>query len=163
MAAVQLANVRYPHEAIIDEILIDPSVSQAELAARFKYSQTWMSIIMNSDAFKQRLAERKVELIDPKITASIEDRLNAVAKRSLDRIMERLDSSASLIKDADLIGMAKLGVGDLNARGPKAPTQQNLYVVNIPSPAPNSVEWLKTSQGGPMTSAPDIIENGNSQ
>lgn len=161
MAEMQLQNVRYMHEAMIDEILIDPSISQKEIAQRFKYTETWVSVVMNSDSFKNRLAERKVELVDPKITASIEDRLDAIGKRSLDRIMDRLDSSASLIKDADLIGMAKLGVGDRNMRGPKTPMQQNLYVVNIPPQAASSAEWLKTSQGGPMTSAPKLtIENG---
>lgn len=137
-----LQKVRFTHDAIIDEILINPSVSQNELSRMFGFkSPAWMSIVVNSDAFKERLAERKAELIDPAIRSSIQERLDAVARGSLDRIMARLDSP-NPIKDADLVAMAKLGVGDKNNRL-AAPTQQNnLYVIQAPLPAKDSAAWL---------------------
>lgn len=149
----EIANVRYPHEAIIDEILINPSVSQGELSARFGYTQGWMSIIINSDAFQERLAQRKGELIDPKITASIEERLDAVARRSLDKIIERLDMNAP-IKTGELIDMAKLGVGSRHQQ-PSA-VQNNLYVMNIPAPAKSAEEWLSSSTRRP----PPLVVEG---
>ena len=158
MAAVQIQETRYTHEAIIDEILVNPSDSQGELAKRFKYTETWISIIMNSAAFKERLAERKAQLVDPKLIASIEDRLDGVARRALDKIIDRLDNSAASIKNNELAAFAKLAIGDRNIRGTSVP-QQNLYVVNIPSPAVSATEWVKSAQGNPMTSAPLIIDN----
>jgi hypothetical protein len=139
-----IKRVRFTHDAVIDEILMDPAVSQGDLAKMFGFTQAWMSIIVNSDAFKERLAERKGELVDPAIRASIAERLDAVAKRSLDKIMERLDSPASgAIKNADLVAMARLGVGDKNTRTPGPALQQNnLYVVALPSPANNSADWV---------------------
>ena len=158
----EIANVKYYHDAIIDEILVNPSISQGELAKAFGYSQTWVSIIVNSDAFKERLADRKGELIDPKLKASIEERLNGVAKKALDRIIDRLDNTAGMIKDGDLIQMAKLGVGDRNMTKSAPPVQQNLYVVNLPPPARNAVEWAQTVQGGPLASGPIIdVETRN--
>jgi hypothetical protein len=136
-----LARVRYTHDAVIDEILINPAVSQGDLAKQFGFTQAWMSIVINSDAFQNRLAERKGELIDPKIRASIQERLDAVARRSMDRIMERLDGPGA-IKDGDLVAMAKLGIGDRNNRVAAPVTQNNLYVVALPAPAPNAQAWL---------------------
>jgi hypothetical protein len=142
----KITRVRYTHDAVIDEILINPAVAQKDLAVMFGLTQTTMSIIVNSDAFKNRLAERKAELIDPAITASIQERLDAVARRSLDRIMERLDSPGA-IKDTDLVSMAKLGVGDKNNRVAQPQVQTNLYVVALPAPAPNAQVWLDNSSG----------------
>lgn len=150
----QIAKVRYTHDAVIDEILMNSAISQGDLAKQFGFTQSWMSIVINSDAFQNRLAERKAELVDPAIRASIQERLDAIAKRSMDRIMERLDSLGH-IKDADLVSMAKLGIGDKNNRTQAPQTQNNLYVVALPAPAPNAQAWLdnrsdKTALRAPM-------------
>jgi hypothetical protein len=136
-----LGKVRYTHDAIIDEILLDPSISQNELCARFGYGVAWMSIIINSDAFKERLAERKGELIDPVIRASIEEKASAAANRALDRLIDRLDGpNPGAIKTQDLVSIAKLVVAPKTAAPP--PQTQNLYVVQLPAPAPDSQSWL---------------------
>jgi len=155
-----LKKVHYSHDAIIDEILLRPDVTQRELSRIFGFTEAWMSIIVNSDAFKYRLAERKAEIVDPVIKASIEDRLRAVAERSLDRIMERLDGpAAGAIKNADLASFAKVGLGNRFDKTP-APAQltNNLYVVNLPPPAASTEAWLaNSSQRAP---AQEVIENG---
>ena len=150
MGEVQIAKVRYTHDAIIDEILVDPSISQNELAKRFGFTAAWMSIIVNSDAFQNRLAERKGELIDPKITASIEQRLESLAKFSLDRLLERVESAVPL-KPMELVAMAKLGAGDRANRPAGPPASTNLYVVNLPPVAQNSSEWLSSARRPPTT------------
>ena len=141
----EIAKVRYTHDAVIDEILANPSVSQGELSARFGFTQAWMSIIINSDAFKERLAERKGELVDPKIAASIAERLDAVARRSLDKLLEKLDSPLNL-KPLELVAMAKLGVGDIALHRTPA-VQNNLYVVHMPPPATSASKWLADRSG----------------
>lgn len=148
MAATQIKKVRYTTDAVIDVILTNPSVSQGELAEMFGYTQTWISIIINSDAFKNRLAERKGQLIDPQITASVEERLEALGKASLDRLLDRVNSSVPL-KPLELVAMAKLGVGN-RADKPVAPQQQNnLYVLSMPAPAASSKEWLSQARRPP--------------
>lgn len=148
MAATQIKKVRYTTDAVIDVILTNPAVSQGELAEMFGYTQTWISIIINSDAFKNRLAERKGQLIDPQITASVEERLEALGKASLDRLLDRVNSSVPL-KPLELVAMAKLGVGN-RADKPVAPQQQNnLYVLSMPAPAASSKEWLSQARRHP--------------
>lgn len=160
MGEVQIAKVRYTHDAIIDEILVDPSISQNELAKRFGFTAAWMSIIVNSDAFQNRLAERKGELIDPKITASIEQRLESLAKFSLDRLLERVESSVPL-KPMELVAMAKLGAGDRANRPAGPPVSTNLYVVNLPPVAQNSSEWLSSARRPPgVSQIPQKVDGG---
>jgi hypothetical protein len=154
-----IQKVRFTHDAVIDEIMLRPAVSQGELARMFGYTEAWLSIIINSDAFKFRLAERKAEIVDPVIKATIEERLRAVAERSLDRIMERLDGpSAGAIKNADLAAFAKVGLGNRFDKVP-APIQStnNLYVVNLPPPAQSTEKWLESSSRFAKNT---VIENG---
>lgn len=153
MAAI--ASVRYTHDAIIDKILLDPAISQNALARMFGFTATWVSIMVNSDAFKNRLAERKAELSDPVLVATINERLDAVAKRSLDKLIERLDRPGDALATRDLIGIAKLGVGDKNTRPAGPVVQTNLYVLSIPAPAQNSKEWL-SNVSSPKNNPPGL-------
>jgi hypothetical protein len=153
MPAIQ--TVRYTHDAIIDEILLFPSISQGELSRRFGYTQAWISIIVNSDAFKERLAERKGELIDPKITATIEERLDSVARVALDKLMDKLEAPGPQ-KIQDLVAAAKLGVGDRNLTKVNPSIQNNLYVVHLPTPAETTKSWLESAQGRKLPLVTDI-------
>ena len=154
-----LQKVRYTHEALIDVIIANPAISQRDLAKHFGFTEGWMSIIINSDAFQTRLAERKGALVDPKILASIEDRLEALGKRSLDKLLERVDNGTP-ISNGDLVRMAALGSGDRNKRPEKAAVENNLYVVNLPPPAPNADAWLATASRKPPGYS-QVIENGD--
>lgn len=158
MAAVSIQKLRYTHDACIDEILLNPAISQNELARMFGYSATWMSIVINSGAFQERLAERKALMTDPAIIASINERLDALAKRSLDKLIERMDSPTAQVKTMELVAIAKLGVGDKNTRpaGPQV-QQNNLYVVSLPAPAQNAEAWI-AGRSNPR-GVSEIIEN----
>jgi hypothetical protein len=91
--------VRYTHDALIDEVIKNPAVSQNELAAVFGYTSSWISTIMTSDAWLARLAERRAELVDPAIAASIEHRFRAMCSRTLAVLEEKLNRPAVEIPD----------------------------------------------------------------
>lgn len=146
----EIAKVRYTHDAIIDEIIAFPAISQGELARKFGFTQSWMSIIINSDSFQYRLAERKTELVDPKIRASVEARLEQLAKGALDRLLERLDTNQPF-SNSDLLAAAKLGTGDRNQTRALPPQTVNNYVVHLPPPAADKKSWLATSSRGDIT------------
>lgn len=154
----EIARVRYTHDAVIDEILMNPAISQNELAKHFGFSASWMSIVINSDAFQERLEERKAELVDPKLRSTITERLDAIAKRSLEKIMDRLDNPGAQIKTMELVAIAKLGVGDKNTR-PAGPQQQNnLYVVTLPAPAQDAKSWIANRSDPRGVSDANVIE-----
>ncbi len=86
-----------------------------------------------------RLAERKAELVDPAIVASIEKRLEGLARLSMGIVIEKLEASRSpaLAMEALELSMKSLGYG---AKMPQAP-QQNNFVVVLPAKAADSASW----------------------
>jgi hypothetical protein len=113
-----VAKLRYSHEAMIDLIVANPWVSQGELAATFGYTQAWVSLVMSSDAFKERLSARKAELVDPTIAATLNERWAAVEKRSLEVLAEKLSQPISAVPEALALRAAELGA---KVRGVGAP------------------------------------------
>lgn len=120
MAGIQ--RVSYTHDAMIDLIVARPAISNQELAAHFGYTAAWCSMIKSSDAFKARLAARRSELVDPTITASIEDRIRAVTERSLEIIADKLSAPAAMVPDALVMRAAEFGAKSLGiGREPPPP------------------------------------------
>lgn len=98
-----LKKLTYKHEAMVDLILQEPTVSYKELAEIFGLSEGWIQRVACSDAFQSRLAERKAQLIDPIISRSLNERLRGVTVRAIDIINDKLsgdDASAAYAIDA---------------------------------------------------------------
>lgn len=106
----QLKRLTYTHDAMIDLILQEPTVTHEELAEVFSYSKNWISRVVNSDAFIARLAERKSQLIDPQIARSLNERLSGVAIQSLDIISSKLNAEQSASFALDALGLATAGM-----------------------------------------------------
>lgn len=101
----------YTHDAVIDLILHEPTVTQKELAEIFDKSPAWVSRVLAADSFQARIAERKSQLIDPQIAQSLNERLKGVTIQSLEIISEKLDSAdASAQYAIDALGMAQRGL-----------------------------------------------------
>ena len=107
----QLKRPNYTHDAMIDLILQDPTVSVRELAEIFAYSPGWISTILASDSFVCRLDARRSKLIDPIIARSIAERMRSVAIRSMDIIEERLAAEPSAALALSALELATTGLG----------------------------------------------------
>ena len=138
MPAIQ--SVRYTHDGMIDLIIAAPMISQGDIARHFGYSEPWVSIVINSDAFQARLAQRKGELIDPRLVASIEERLMAIAQTAADvvhrEVVERKNPDYAL----KALSMSSSALG-LGAR--KEEVHNNTYVAVLPAKAGSSKQWLE--------------------
>ena len=147
-AAGAITRVKYSHDAMIDLIIARPAISQGELASHFGYTQPWVSRVMNSDAFQARLAERKTELIDPTITATMDEKLRALASKSLDVVLDKLHAtnSAELGLKAIELTTRALGYG---ARQQSVNLQQN-FVVALPPKAESEQAWAQAHSRGPV-------------
>lgn len=148
-AKAGIAKVRYTHDAMIDVILANPTVKQTELAEMFDRSNGWVSLIVQSDAFKARLAERKAELVDPLITASVENRLSAVAAKSLELIQEKLEQPLAnkMLSEDFVLQTAKMATAALGygARPQNTGQTTNVaVVVQVPPKAASAQEWANT-------------------
>lgn len=136
----RIKKTRYSHEAMIDVIVAEPTISQVELAARFNHRPAWISRIIGSDAFQAALAKRREELTDPFLVATIEERFRGLAMQSLDVISEKLEATKNTdiaLKALDISSKA-LGFG---ARSGQHNAVTNNFVVQLPSKAQNSSDW----------------------
>lgn len=91
--------IRYSHDALVDLIIAHPEATQNWLADQFGYTPAWVSTIITSDAFQSRLSERRKEIIDPSLIASVEHKFKAMCERSATVIMEKLNRKAEEIPD----------------------------------------------------------------
>lgn len=138
-AANSIARVKYTHDGFIDMLLENPAISQTAIANHFGYSGAWVSRVMNSDAFLARLAQRKSDIVDPTIAATLEEKFRTLASLSLDVVIDKL----STVKNPDTalkaleISSRALGYG---ARQANVNVQQN-FVVAMPTKVATPEEW----------------------
>ena len=149
-----IQRVKYSHDAMIDLIIVNPAISQGEIAKAFGYTEPWVSRIFGSDAFQARLAQRKGDLVDPTLVASVEERLRAVASRSLDLVMEKLENPKLCTLDQAMkaveVSTKALGYG---ARQTNVAVQTS-FVVAMPSVNPDANSWAEQHRGGVVVESP---------
>jgi len=118
----RLQKCSYTHDALIDLIISNPEMTQNHLAAHFGYTPPWISNILASDAFQEKMAARREEIIDPELKATIEERFRALVIRSLQVLQEKLN--APQVSDLVALRAAELGAKALGVGGHAAPKPQ---------------------------------------
>lgn len=118
-----IAKVSYTHDAFIDLVISTPTISQRELAAHFGYTEAWVSQIFCSDAFQERLAARKNEIVDPTLRLSTEERIKALLRRSLEVLEEKLHKPSAQVSDQLAIRAAEFGARSLGLGRQEAPRE----------------------------------------
>lgn len=152
-----LKKVSYTHDAMIDEIIANPGISEIELAELFGFSKAWVTRLICSDAFQARLALRKGELIDPKLAATAEERFRHGEMLALDIVAEKLE----VTKDAKLAMQFLNMTSKARAYGARAATPgvvNNNFVVALPPVAQSAEQWQKD-----VTNRTQRIERGDSE
>lgn len=151
-----IAKVGWTHDAIIDLIIAHPEFTQNELCERVGYTPGWMSRVINSDAFQNRLAGRRHELVDPVVTQGLNERMRAVSSRSADVILDALDqpnpSKAVALKALEISARA----AHYGAKVPRIAVQVN--VQNNPAGSRPLVGGGQTPAEGPVVTA--VVEEG---
>lgn len=157
MADVQIQKVRHSHEALIDLMLAKPRATQAELGAALGYTSVAIGIIMRSDAFRERLAQRRNETIDPVIRASFEQKLNALAEMSAEKLLQKAEHG--LLSNQELLSAARLGVESKASKYGARPAVIPLVVV--PGQIADPQAWAAQAAAAATAQfAGDTIEAG---
>lgn len=115
------------YEAIIDEKLANPRITNFELGEKLATSEQYISLIVNSDSFKAHFSARR-KAVSEAIDASIVNRLQLTADRALEIVSETLEKKRNTIPFAALADfthktLATLGYG---AQRPSAAVQVNV-------------------------------------
>jgi hypothetical protein len=130
---------RMAHDCIIDQILIDPAASYGTLAKRTGYSRNWISMVLQSDSFQAKLAQRQAAIIDPLILASIKERLFGAAGLALDIMTEKLEQTPSMDNAIAVFNatVKATGMGQQAA----TPVILNQYIARIPEKSLSAADW----------------------
>lgn len=127
-----------------DLLIANPAISQNAIAAHFGYTPGWVSQVINSDAFQAYLETRREELVNPVIMASVEEKLMALAKKSIDVLQEKLalEPKADTALKSLEVSTRALGYGAKD-RGADVNVQ---FVVALPPKAQNADTWLNAAK-----------------
>lgn len=85
----QPLKLSHTHVAIMDYMLANPSISIAQIAAHFGYTQGWVSFLINSDIFRAAIAEKQ-DIIFHETVLPLHKKMENVAHLALDRLAQRI-------------------------------------------------------------------------
>lgn len=143
----------FSYETLADTLILNPRISVKELSGLFGYTEGWLSIVMNSDAFKVVMQRRKGDLVDPILRATIEDHYKALAAKSCHVLIEKLNAPVHVIPDELALRAAALGAQMFKAAAP------------VPQAPDSSIDKLadrlialQQNMRGTTLRAPEVIE-----
>ena len=88
--SVQIKAVRPWHEELLEFIIANPRASGAEIALYFNVTESWVSIVKNSDAFKELWAARRSEHFS-RVSAGLSDKVTALAEVTIDTLADEVE------------------------------------------------------------------------
>lgn len=130
MAMPQVATLTVRHESIMQHMIANPTAKLGDVARAFRVSAPWLSCIIHSHAFKSKLREQQ-DVIFGNLTATIGEKLEAIAHVALDNIGENLATNTSLEANLEVAKsvLHNLGYAPRSAATP-APAAQ-ISIINV--------------------------------
>lgn len=121
--SVQVQKVNWWHERLADEMIAHPEMKLGEIARKLNRSQTWVSIVKNSDTFKDYWARRSAGHSEA-VTQDIKDKGFAAAELALDHLNQKLESQGELMPVETLLNVIDTTMKRFNYQGAQqqAPT-----------------------------------------
>jgi len=132
MAMNQVKKVSYWHESIVDWELQNPDKSMGDCALHFNVTEPWLSVIRNSDIFREYAALRRGEH-NSNVSMSVIDRAEAVAGVSLEVLEERIQNERrtiglGIVNDTAAMALKALGFGQKQDTRGGGNTQVNIVL-----------------------------------
>lgn len=124
------------HRALSDELIANPSQSRKNIAKKFDVSQSWLSMVTNSDAFREYHLERRAALsnaVQDRVTAGLVPKIESMTETAVEVIGERLETEETKITTRDLTNVVKLGMESLGflTRNPAATVSVGIHNTTI--------------------------------
>ena len=124
--AVRLAPVGracYTHQAMVELMVTRPDYTHAMLCAHFERPASWLASVLASEAFQMALDPARHLIVDPSLTASLHERYKALAIRTSNVMMDKLNDEKVtdfLVLKSGEIAMKALGMGTKTEAAPPA-------------------------------------------
>jgi hypothetical protein len=133
MAATQIKRCSHRHDAIIDWLLANPDVKDmGALCMHINVSRSWISVVMNSDAFRVEYEKRRSEY-NGELAETVQRKLFDVTIKALDEVSDALDEGEVDPRFAlDVADKAthKLGFGPSKGNGAHVEVHNTVAVVD---------------------------------
>lgn len=131
MAQVQPKSHNWWYDRLCDWLLANPEKTLGDAAKEFNVTQSWLSVIKNSDSFKAYYAERSAAYSKELQSASVatlvgvKEKTAAAAETALDEIQNRLETMGAVMPFSQLLDIAKLNLATSGYTAQsKGPVQQ---------------------------------------
>lgn len=111
-ASASVKKVSWWHERLADWMIAHPDRTLGEAAKYFNVTPTWLSVIKNSDAFRDYWASRSAEA-SSYMLADIKDKTLLVTEMALDRLIDRVNTTGDVMPPDLLLDVAKTGLKSL--------------------------------------------------
>ena len=111
----------YTPAAMVQLMLERPDYSHAMLCAHFERPASWLATVLASESFQSALDPVRDLITDPSLTASLHERYKALAIRTSNVMMEKLDSKEVtdfMVLKSGEIAMKALGMGTKTEAAP---------------------------------------------
>jgi len=127
MAQVQVKNVNWWHERLADWLIVNPHKTLKEASQYFSCSQSWISILKNSDSF-QLYFKKRSEQYSQEVTSGVSEKMGAMTEMALDKLNEKLQLQGDAMPVETLLSIADTG---LKRMGYSASKNSHAPVVNV--------------------------------
>lgn len=121
MGKLQVQKVSWWHERLADWMIACPDQNIADAAKYFDCHPNTLSIIKNSDSFKQYWSTRSAEASSAVVT-DVKDKMLAITEVALDNISNRLKMQGSVMPIDTLVGITAMGMKSMGYGVSKSPT-----------------------------------------
>ncbi len=160
MAELQVAKVNHHHRFIVDWELENPGGKMGELAAILGCTESHLSVVRNSDAFKD-YRDRRREAHNENISKSLIDNVEELANTSVEVLNERIQKERKelglgIIRETGEMALKALGFG--NPRGSKG-TSVNISI-GVPAEDLERARGKMRERNGTVIEGEAIEERG---
>lgn len=131
MGAALIRGLKHYHDAIMDEMLANPFWTLKQLAAKTGYTPSWLSMVINSDVFREEYHRRRGD-VECNVMGSIQERLGRLSHLAIERMEEKLldTEDKDYILDAFDKVLHKAGYAPKTQQSlPPVQQQNNLFLV----------------------------------
>jgi hypothetical protein len=158
-----LQTMKVKHQAIAQYLIANPTHSQKVVARHFEISEAWLSIVVNSDCFKEYIAQQDAEFRH-EVLIPLREKLIGVASRAVERLGEAVEVGApDFILDVADKTLHRLGYAP--NKGPEVAVppggslnvQQNNYYVDKDTLRHARGRMLEVARQEPKETAPDAL------
>jgi hypothetical protein len=150
----------YSHDGLIRLIIDNPTWTHKQYAQHFGRPASWFAAVLATDDFQLALDPHRAEITDPSITATMEERLRALALRSMSVLQHKMESGKvadfTVIKAMENSTKA-LGMGTTSKRqegGEKLPNQ----TIDLAGNAAFLVDRMRKTGAGRLSQPIEDVE-----